>query len=158
MAFAYESASSHALPGILLDPDEHRHAATFGVLATDQVTRTLGRDQGNINTLRRLDVAEANVEAVAEEQSVARHQVRLDRRSVDLALRRVRRQHHDQIGLLAGFVRSQHTKALGFGLRAALAVFRQADAYVDTGIAQRQRVCVALAAESQHGDIAALDQ
>jgi hypothetical protein len=88
--------------------------------------------QCDIDTLRRLDVAIANVETVAEEQRIAGHQVWLDRCGVNLSLGRVRCQHHDQVGLFTGLVRRQHAKTLSFGLWPALAALRQADAYVDT--------------------------
>src|SRR5205823_4381213 len=97
----------------------------------DQVPGTLRRHQGDVDALRRLDVAEPDVEAVAEEQGVTGHQVRLDRIGVDLALGRVRGQHHDQVCLFASLVRAEHPKALRLGLGPALAALRQPDAYVD---------------------------
>ena len=95
---------------------------------------------------------------MAEEQCVAGHQVRLDRLGVDLALRRVRSQHHDQVRLLAGLVRRQHPQTLRLSLRPAFAGFRQTDPNVDAGVPQGQRVRVPLAAEAKDGDVAALDQ
>ena len=86
---------------VLLDGDEHRHAAALGVLAADQVARALRRDHRDVDTGRRLDVAEADVEAVPEEERVAVDQVRLDRLGVQLPLDVVGRQDHDQVGLLA---------------------------------------------------------
>ncbi len=95
---------------------------------------------------------------MTEEQGVAGHQVRLDRLGVDLALRRVRSQHHDQVRFLAGLVRRQHPQTLRLGLRPALTGFRQTHPNVDAGIAEGQRVRVSLAAEAEDGDVAALDQ
>ena len=94
---------------------------------------------------------------MGEEQRVTGHQVRLDGLGVQLALGRVRGQHHDQVGLLAGLVRGEHPQALRLGLGPAAAALGQADAYVDPGVAQRQGVGVTLAAEAQDGDVSALD-
>ena len=120
---------------VLLDCNQDWHATTFAVLATDQVTWALRRYQDYINALRRFDVAVANVEAMAEEQRVARYQVGFNRRAINLALCRIRRQHHDQVRLFAGFVRRQHAKSLSLGLLTALAALREPDAYVNTGVA-----------------------
>ena len=100
------------------------------------MTWTLGCHQRDVYALWWLDVAEANVEAVAEEERIAGHQVRLDRLGVHLALRGIWRQYHDQVCFLACLVRGKHAEALGLRLRTTLATFRQADAYVDTGVAQ----------------------
>ena len=94
--------SGQALAGrVLLDRDDDRHAAAGDVLATHQVTRALGRDHEHVDAGRRRDVAEADVEAVAEEERVAVDQVGLDRLGVEVPLHLVRRQDHDQVGLLA---------------------------------------------------------
>jgi hypothetical protein len=49
-------------------------------------------------------------------------------------------------------------QAGGLGLRAALGGLGQADAHVDAGVVQVQRVGVALAAVADDGDLPALDQ
>ena len=121
------------------------------------MTRALRRDHRDVDVGRRLDVAEADVEAVPEEDRVAVLEVRLDRLGVELALRRVGRQHHDQVGLGRGLGRREHPQALVLGLGPALGALGQADPDVDAGVAQRQRVRVALAAVAEHGDLAALD-
>src|SRR5215203_6776484 len=57
--------------GILLDRHQHRHTPPLGILPTDQMSGTLGRDECHIDAFWRLDVAEADVEAVTEEQGIA---------------------------------------------------------------------------------------
>src|ERR671910_1538256 len=143
--------------GVLLDRDEHRHAAPVGELATHQVTRPLGRDHAHVDAGRRLHVAEPDVEPVSEEQRVAVDEVRLHRLGVQVALHVVRREDHDQVGLLARLERRDHAQALRLGLGATLRALGQADPHVDAGVAQAQRVCVSLAAVAQHGHVAALD-
>ena len=54
--------------GVLLDGEEHRDAATVDVLAAHEVAGALGRDHDDVGAGLGLDVAEADVEAVAEEQ------------------------------------------------------------------------------------------
>ena len=56
-------------------------------------------DHRDVDVGRRLDELEPDVEAVPEEQRLAGGQVRRDRLGVDLALRGVRREHHDHVGL-----------------------------------------------------------
>ena len=85
--------------GVLLDGDQAGHALAVLELAAHQVARALGGDHGDVDAGRGLDVAEADVEAVAEEQRVAVLQVGLDRLGVQRPLHVVRRQDHDQVGL-----------------------------------------------------------
>ena len=60
-----------------------------------------GRDHDTSTPVGRRDVAEADVEAVAEDQRVARREVGLDRLGVELPLHVVGREDHDDVGLLA---------------------------------------------------------
>ena len=146
-----------AAGGVLLDGDQHRHALAVDELAAHQVTRALRRDHRDVDIGRRRDQAVPDVEAVAEEQRLAGGQGRRDVLGVDLALRGVRRQDHDHVGLGRRLGRRDHAQALLLGLGPALRALRQADPDVDTGVAQRQRVRVALAAVADDGDLAALD-
>jgi hypothetical protein len=70
----------------------------------------------------------------------------------------VGREDHDQVGLLRGLARGEDAQALGLGLVAALRPGLQPDPDVDAGVAQGQRVGVALAALADHRDVLALDQ
>src|SRR6478735_1139174 len=79
---------------VLLDRDDHGDAATVVVLTTDEVTRTLRGDHGDVDAGGRRDVAEADVEAVAEEQGLAVGEVRLDRLDVERLLLGVRSEDH----------------------------------------------------------------
>ena len=76
---------------------------------------------------------------------------------VDRALHRVGREHHDQVGLLAGLERRDDPQPLRVGPLAALGALGQADPDVDAGVAQRQRVGVPLAAVAEDRHVAALD-
>ena len=77
------------------------------------------------------DVAEADVEAVAEDQGVARGQVGLDRLGVQLPLVLVGGEDHDHVGLLDRLGRREHAQALGLGLGPALRARLQSDPDVD---------------------------
>ena len=76
---------------------------------------------------------------------------------VDGALHLVGRQDDDEVGLLDGVGHVEHAQALGLGLGAGLRALGEPDAHVDPGVAQVQRVGVALAAVSDDRDLAALD-
>ena len=76
---------------------------------------------------------------------------------VDRALHLVGRQDDDEVGLLDGVRHVEHAQALGLGLGAGLRALGEPDAHVDPGVAQVQRVGVALAAVSDDRDLAVLD-
>jgi hypothetical protein len=142
---------------VLLHRDQVRHALAVHELAADQVPGSLRSDQDDIDVGRRLDVAESDVEAVAEGQRFAGGQVRLDVRGVDVTLDVVRRQDHDEVCLGGGFGRGDHAQSLVGGLGAGLGALQQADADVHAGVTQAQRVGVALRAVTDDRDLAALD-
>ena len=68
---------------VLLDGEEHGHAAAVDELATDDVTGALGRDHEHVDVGLGRDVTEADVEAVAEEQRRTGLEVGLDVLGVD---------------------------------------------------------------------------
>jgi hypothetical protein len=117
------------------------------------VAGPLRRDHADVDALRRLDVAEADVEAVREEQRVALGDVRRDRLGVELALLVVRHEDHDHVGLLDRLGGRHDAQPLGLRLGAAPAVLVEPDADVDPRVAQAQRVRVTLAAVAQDGDL-----
>ena len=65
----------------------------------DAVAGRFGRDHAHIHEIGRLDLLEANVEAMREHQRIARLEVRRDALGVDLRLDRIWEQDHDHIGL-----------------------------------------------------------
>ena len=96
-----------------------------------------------------LDVAEADVEAVREGQGLAGGQLGLDVVGVDRALVLVGRQDHDEVGHSAGVGDVVDREALVLGLGDGLGAFLQADDDLNAGVAQVQRVGVALASRSR---------
>src|SRR5262249_16915335 len=64
---------------ILFDGHQHRYSTALLELTPDEVSWPLWCDHADVDTRRRLDVAEPDVEPVSEEQRVAVHQVRFDR-------------------------------------------------------------------------------
>ena len=63
------------------------------------------------------DLLEVNVEPVGEEENLARTQVRRDRLLVEARLHRIRRKHHDEIGLLGHCFRGAHAQPVALNLR-----------------------------------------
>ena len=102
-----------------------------------------------------LDVAEADVEAVAEEQRVARHQVRGRSASAYTC-----RCTWSGASIMITSASSQASAGettrspCVLGLRPAGAALGQADPHVHAGVAQAQRVRVPLAAVADDGDLA----
>jgi hypothetical protein len=83
---------------------------------------------------------------VREHQQLAGPEVRLDVLLVDGLLRRVRHQEHDHIRVGDGLGDAGDPQLRRLGQRPALGALRQPDDHVEPGIAQVQRVGVALAA------------
>jgi hypothetical protein len=115
--------------GILVHRDQARHAAALGVGAAHEVARALGGDHDDIDVGRRHDLAEADVEAVREEQGVARRGSGRCAGLVHVALLGVGQQNHDQIRPLGnGLVgRRLHLEPGGLGLRLRRRPLAQAD-------------------------------
>ena len=98
-----------------------------------------------------------DVEAVTEEQRVAVLQIGLDVVLEDLSLRGVGRQQHDDVGPLGDLGGCVHVEPLFGDLRPGLRSLLEADLHLHAGVAQAQRVGVALAAVADDADLAALD-
>ena len=81
--------------GILLDAHQHRDSATIRVLPTHDVTGTLRGNHTDVDALGSFDVAEVDVEAVSEEESVTVLEVRGNVLSIELALVLVGNEHHN---------------------------------------------------------------
>ncbi len=83
---------------------------------------------------------EADVEAVREEQSVARVEVRRDLRFVDPGLLGVGQEDHDHVGLGGRIGDREHPQPGFLGLAARGRALAQTDPHVDAGLGQVQRV------------------
>src|SRR5690606_20423649 len=138
-----QSGCPGAAGGVDLDGDQDRHAAAVDELAADDVARALGRDHDDVDALRSLEVAEADVEAVDEDQGLASGEVVLDGLVEDLRLDLVRGGDRDDVGPLGDLGGGADGQALGLGLVAALRALLEADPNLDTGVAEAERVRVA---------------
>ena len=100
-----------------------------------------------------------HVEAVREHQRRAVLHVGVQMIVVDVALQFVGREHHHHVGPFGGVGHLHDLELLALGLLDALRVLAQRDRDVlDAGIAQIERVGMALAAIADDGDLLALDQ
>src|SRR5690606_447292 len=120
--------------GVLLDGDDHGNATAGLVLATDGVARALRGNHDDVDALRRLDVAEADVEAVAEQDGLAIREVRLDVFGVEVTLVLVGREDDDDVSPLGGLSGAEHLEARLLSLRDRLRALLQADDDIDTRI------------------------
>ncbi len=102
--------------GVLFDRDQGRHAAALEVGATHEVPGSLGSDHGDVNVGWWFNQVKADVEAVREQQALARGQVRGNRLVVGALLLGVGHQHHDHVSLGAGVGDGEHAKSGVFGL------------------------------------------
>ncbi|CAB4852093.1 unannotated protein [freshwater metagenome] len=94
---------------------------------------------------------------MAEEQSLAGGQVRLNRELVELTLLVIGGKDHDDVGLGTGHLGSDDAQTLGLGLGARGTSLEKADADVDARVAQVQAVRVSLAAVTDHSNLASRD-
>src|SRR6266536_2370431 len=140
--------------GVLRDRDQAGRALALLELAAHQVAGALGRDHGHVHALRRLDVAEVDVEAVREEQRVAGLEVGGDVTRVQVPLHGVGHQHHDQVRPGARLARAQHLQAGRLGPGAAPGALGEADPHLAAGVPEAQRVGVPLGAVAEHRDLA----
>ena len=107
----------------------------------------------------RLDQVEVDVEPVREHQRRALLHVGGEVVAVDVGLQLVGREHHHHVGPLGGLGDLHHLELLALGLLDALRALAQRHRHVlDAGIAQVERVGMALAAIADDGDLLALDQ
>lgn len=117
--------------------------------------RALGGDHDDVVAGLGLDVAEADVEAVPEDEGSTLGEVRGDLLGVHMTLDLVRREDDDDVGALDGLRDGQDAQALVLGLLAGRRALAQADGDVDAGVAQVERVGVALAPVADDGNLAA---
>ena len=98
-----------------------------------------------------------DVEAVGEREGVASLQMIFDVLLVDLRLRLVRREDHNEIGFLGSGVHVDNLKASLASLLSGLGTLAQADAHVAAGIHEVERMGMPLRAIADDGDLLALD-
>ena len=143
--------------GVLGHAGQVGHAGALGELTANDVAGALGRAHDDVHVLGGLDVAEVNVEAVGEGEGVAGLEVIFDVLLVDLGLRLVGNEHHDDVGFLGGGVHVAHLETGLLGLRPGAGALAQADAHVAAGVEQVQRVGMALGAVTDDGNLLVLD-
>src|SRR5215831_8264786 len=117
-----------------------------------------GGDHRNIDILWRRDLLEVDVEAVGEHERFPRRHVRRDFLIVQITLEVVMYKDHDYVRLLGGTAGVQDAQARGFGFYPGFAARIESDDDVHAGIAQIQRMRVALAAIADDGDCAPLQE
>ena len=144
--------------GVLLDGNQRGGAAAFGEDFADAMAGRFRRNHGDVDILRRLDGAEANVEAVREHERLAFMEMRLNIIAVDLGLLGIGREYHDDVRPFGSLAGRHHSETLFFGSRARRATFVQAHANTNAAIPQVQRVSVALRAVADDGDLFGLDE
>jgi hypothetical protein len=141
-----------SLARILLDRDQRRHAAPFGIHPPQQMARALGRDHHHVHILRRNDRLEMNAEAVREAENFSGMQIGLDVLLVNRSLGLIGSEHVNPVGAFGGLIRRDHDHAIGAGLLCAGPIRLQPDDYLAAAVAQVLRLRVSLAAVAQDGD------
>ena len=128
------------------------HSAAFGVGASHEVARALGRDHHDVHSFRRFDHPEVDVEAVGKEQRITGLKCRGDLCLVEVAHVLVRHEHHHYVGG-RGRSTGRHDLEARLGCRrAAGRPFAQPDYDRHARVVEVESVGVALAAETDDGD------
>ena len=83
---------------VLVDGEQRGRATAFDEELANAVTGRLGRDHRDVDIGANLNRAEADVEPVREQEQLAGRQIRLDGAAIHVGLRRVRHEHHDDVG------------------------------------------------------------
>ena len=100
-----------------------------------------------------------NVEPVREHQRRALFHIAVQLAVIDVGLQFVGREHHHHVGPFGGLGDLHHLELLALRLLDALRVLAQRHRdFLDAGIAQIERMGMALAAVADDGDLLALDQ
>ena len=131
---------------VLMDCDQVRNAVAFNVLGTDGMTGAFGRDHDNVDVCGGNDLFEVDVEAVGESEGLAFGQVGSDLGFVNIGLLLVGDQDHDDVCSLGSFCNGHNGQTGFFRLLSGLGAAIQADNNVNAGIAQVQRMSMALRA------------
>ena len=118
------------------------------------MARRLRRDHDHVVALRRLDPAEVDVQPVREKHRGAGLEVRRDIRVPDLLLHVVGDEHRDELRAAHGLGDRADLEACILGRLRASRFLRADRRDVDAGVAEVERVRVALAAEADDGDLA----
>ena len=146
-----ERRLARAAGRVLVDGEEAGRALALAEDLAHPMARRLGRDQAHVHVGRRLDAAEADVEAVREHQRVARPEVRLDLLAIQLRLRGVGDQDHHDVRFRGRLGRRAHVEALGLRPGARSAAFRQSHDDGHAVVPQVEGVRMALAPVAQDG-------
>ena len=158
MPAMYASAMVAALAGgVLLDGDQAGHALAGDVQGAHRVPRALGRRHEHVHVRRRHDLLVADVEAVREGDRLALGEVGGDVLLVHVGLTLVVDEDHDDVRRLRRFGHGHDGEAVLFRHGPGLAALAQADDHVAAGVAQVQRVGVALRAVADDGDLLAVE-
>ena len=142
-----------------MDGEQARHAGAALIFRAHGMARTFRRDHHHVEIGARLDQVEMDVEPVREHQRRAFLHVGVQLVVIDVGLQFVGREHHHHVGPFGGLGDFHDRQLLALRLLHALRVLAQRHRDVlDAGIAQIERMGMALAAIADDGDLLALDQ
>ena len=142
-----------------MDGQQARHAGAALIFRAHGMAGTFRRDHHHVEIRPRLDQVEMHVEAVREHQRRALLHVGVQVIVVNVGLKLVRREHHHHVGPFCGVGDFHHLELLALGLLDALRALAQRHRDIlDAGVAQIERMGMALAAVADDDDLLALDQ
>ena len=127
-----------------LDRDNDGNTSASDELTTNGVARALGGNEDDVDALGGFDVAEADVETVAEEKGLALGEVRQNVGFIEVTLVLVGSEDDDDVGPFRRLGRRQNGESRRFGFLDRLRVRLQSNNYLDARIAKVLRVCVPL--------------
>ena len=137
---------------ILMNSEDNRYAGTFRVRAANEMARAFRSDHEYINICRRNDLLVMDVEAMCEDESAARLEVRSDFRLVDVGLLLIRDQDRRDVSLLDCFSDRVDLQAVLFSDLLGLGTLIEADDDVCTAVLEVQGMSMALAAIADDGN------
>src|SRR6185503_10223669 len=142
---------------VLMDGDQGRNAAPFGIYPAHQVAGTLGRNHDDVNIGRRNDGLEMNAEAVGKAEDLALRETRLDILLVEVALSFVGSENLDPVGFLCCLGWRENREAIRFRLGGATPARVQTDNHAVAAVAEVLGLRVSLTAVAEDGDGLALE-
>ena len=158
-AFCISESEVEALARcILVDSEDSRYAGAFRERTANEMARAFRSDHEDIDVLRRNDLLVMDVEAMCEDESAARLEVRSNLRLVDVSLLLIRDQDRRDVSLLDCLSDRVNLQAVLFSDLLGLGTLIEADDDVCTAVLEVQGMSVTLAAVADDRDRLAIHE
>src|SRR5579885_1985497 len=142
--------------GVLMNGQQARNAATFGIGLADQFARALGSDEDDIVFFSGIDLTVMNVESMREKHCRSGLEIRRHFLFIKFGLSHIGHEDGDQVCILNSLSHGDRLETIFRSLIPGLAARTQSDVNVETAVLQVQSMGSTLAAIADDGYFLAL--